>query len=247
MPALRDTALRLTDRNQRDNRLAAYLPCIGCNQMSRPSQGRNPGCHLHNRSLAIGGYPDPLTLRNCARHDCRRAGRPYCRCRRRNDPHPAVRFSPSSHLFGGNRPIACPRGLRRACRTADKIPLESLGPVTGLLLPRTAWRLPQRGRTYQQRGSYSLLPPLDVLVIGTVGSWHNSEPVRLPTVKDISRFSFFLDTTTAFLPSRQQHRRFASRRNSGIRNNIGGQMRACQQDGCCGTVRSSDLGTFRRY
>jgi hypothetical protein len=245
MPALRDTALRLTDRNQRDNRLAAYLPCIGCNQMSRPSQGRNPGCHLHNRSLAIGGYPDPLTLRNCARHDCRRAGRPYCRCRRRNDPHPAVRFSPSSHLFGGNRPIACPRGLRRACRTADKIPLESLGPVTGLLLPTTAWRLPQRGRTYQQRGSYSLLPPLDVLVIGTVGSWHNSEPVRLPTVKDISRFSFFLGTTTR-LPALQATTppfRFAEELWHPKQH---WRKDARVQDGCCGTVRSSDLETFRR-
>jgi hypothetical protein len=247
MPALRDTA-RLTDRNQRDNRLAANLPCIGCNQTSRPSQGRNPGCHRHNRSPAIGGgNPYPVRIHNCARHDCKQAGRSYCRCLRHNDPHPGVRFSPSSHLFGGNRLITYPRVPRRACRTADKIPLESLGRVTGLPLPTTAWRLPQRGRTYQQLGSYSLLPPLDVLVIGTVGSWHNSDPVRLPTVKDISRFSFFLSTTTP-LPALQATTppfRFAEelwhpkqhwRTDAGV-----------PAGRCCGIVRSSDLGTFRRY
>jgi len=176
VPALPGSALRLTGRNQRDNRLAADLLCSDCNQMRRPSQGRNPGCHRHNRSPAmVGGNPDPVRIHNCARHDCKQAGRSYCRCLRHNDPHPGVRFSPSSHLFGGNRLITYPRVPRPACRTADKIPLESLGRVTGLLLPTTAWRLPQRGRTYQQLGSYSLLPPLDVLL------YERSAPVRIPS------------------------------------------------------------------
>jgi hypothetical protein len=151
VPALPGSALRLTGRNQRDNRQAADLLCSDCNQMRRPSQGRNPGCHRHNRSPAVvGGNPDPLTIRNCARHDCRQAGRPYCRCHRHTDPHHGVRFSPSSHLFGGNRLIACRRLPRRACRTADTSPPGSLERVTGLLQQITAWRLPQRGRTYQQ-------------------------------------------------------------------------------------------------
>jgi hypothetical protein len=148
----------------------ANLPCIGCNQMRCPNQGRSPGCHRHNRSPAIGGgNPDPVTIRNCPRHDCRQARRSYCQYRRHNDPHPGVRFSPSSHLFGGNRLITYPRVPRRACRTADKIPLESLGRVTGLLQRIIAWQLPQRGRTCQQIEPYSLLPPLDVL-LRTVGS-----------------------------------------------------------------------------
>ena len=166
MPALPGSALRLTGRNQ----------------MRCPSQVRNPGCHRHNRSPAIGGgNPDPVTIRNCARHDCRKAGRPYCRCRRHNDPHPGVRFCPSSHLFGGNRLAACPRLPRCACRTADKIPPESLGRVTGLLQQITAWRLPQRGRTCQQLESYSLLPPLDVLLQERSVPCQYSKPIRLLT------------------------------------------------------------------
>jgi hypothetical protein len=160
----------------------ANLLCIGCNQMRCPNQGRSPGCHRHNRSPAIGGgNPDPVTIRNCPRHDCRQARRSYCRYRRHNDPHPGVRFSPSSHLFGGNRLITYPRVPRRACRTADKIPLESLGRVTGLLQRIIAWQLPQRGRTCQQIEPYSLLPPLDVLLYERSVPCQNSERVRLLT------------------------------------------------------------------
>jgi hypothetical protein len=162
--------------------MAANLLCIGCNQMACPNPGRNPGCHRHNRSPAIGGgNPDPVTIRNCPRHDCRQAGRPCCRCHRHNDPHPGVRFCPSSHLFGGNRLIACPRLPRRACRTADKIPPESLGRVTGLLQEIIAWQLPQRGRTCQQIESYSLLPPLDLLLYERSVPCRNSERIRLLT------------------------------------------------------------------
>ncbi len=188
MPALPDSAFRLTGRNQTDNRLAANLLCTDRNQMRRPTQGRNPGCHRHNRSPAIGGgNPDPVTIRNCARHGCRQAGRPYCRCRRHNDPHPGVRFWPSSHLFGGTRLIACRRLPRCARRTADTTPPGSLERVRGLLRRITAWRLRQRGRTFQQLGPWSFLPPRDVLVQEQFVSYNNSEPVRLSTVRDISR------------------------------------------------------------
>ena len=129
-----------------------------------------------------------LTIGNCARHDCRQAGRPYCRCHPHNDPHPGVRFSPSPHLFGGNRLITYPRVPRRACRTADKIPLESLGRVTGLLQQIIAWQLPQRGRTCQQIEPYSLLPPLDVLLYERSVPCQNSERVRLLTDTAIVRF-----------------------------------------------------------
>ena len=150
--------------------------------MNHPSQGRNPGCHRHNRSPAIGGgNPDPVTIRNCARHDCRQAARPYCRCHRHNDPHPGVRFWPSSHLFGGNRLRACRRSPRCACRIADTTPAGSLERVTGQLQQIIAWQIPQRGRTCQQIEPHSLLPPLDVLLYERSVPCQNSERVRLLT------------------------------------------------------------------
>jgi hypothetical protein len=89
-PAYRGTpasALGLViGRNRKDSWVMAN------NRPKNHSQVHHSG---HSRTLVTGHSCDPASHSH-VRHHCRKAGRPCCRCRRRNGSRPAEQFAPVS-------------------------------------------------------------------------------------------------------------------------------------------------------